>query len=238
MNIQASVDKLIMNLEGLKANMPDPTDKAKSMTFDNFFEEASAQLDKLTSLDVAPDEASALPNMSPIASTTPSFSTLQETNWIVDSQSEATRLRPNMREFMDATGASAADASEILYGVIGSNADLRDWSKIMASGSPIDAARAATRQLYNSDKEYALVNSTEYRQPNFDDVLNEHSLASKEVLYQEGNFAEIQATAETKQLMAVSSSGLLLRGAGSTQEQIERTAWIFGFDAPQIQSLV
>jgi hypothetical protein len=30
-------------------------------------------------------------------------------------------------------------------------------------------------------------------------------------------------------LAQLSSSGLLLCGAGSSQEQIERTAWLFGF---------
>ena len=33
----------------------------------------------------------------------------------------------NMREFMDAIGASSQDASELLYGMIGSNEDYRDW---------------------------------------------------------------------------------------------------------------
>ena len=37
--------------------------------------------------------------------------------------------------------------------------------------------------------------------------------------------------------MAVSSSGLLLRGAGSSQEQIERTAWLFGFSTEGLSSL-
>ena len=234
MDIQAGVDRLILSLENFKANIPELTDKLKNTTFDDFFEEASAQLDKLTSLDVNRDEVAASLDLSPVASAAPSFSELQETNWLADTQSEATRFRPNMREFMDATGASTVDASEILYGVIGSNADLRDWSKIMASGSPIDAARAATRQLYNSDKEYALVNSTEYGRLNFDEVLREHSLASKNLLNRVGNFAQIQANPEIQETMAVSSSGLLLRGAGTTQEQLERTAWLFGFDPPQL----
>jgi hypothetical protein len=138
-----------------------------------------------------------------------------------------------MKEFMDATGATAANASELLYGVIGSNADLRDWSKIMASGNPVDAARAATRQLYNSDKDYALVNHADYGTDRFADTLAESSLSSKTVLSRSGNFADIATGADTSATMAVSSTGLLLRGAWSTQEQIERTAWLFGFDAPE-----
>jgi hypothetical protein len=53
------------------------------------------------------------------------------------------------------------------------------------------------------------------------------------VLSRSGNFADIATGADTRTTMAVSSTGLLLRGAGATQEQIERTAWLFGFDAPE-----
>ena len=129
---------------------------------------------------------------------------------------------------------SASDASELLYGVIGSNADLRDWSKIMSSGNPVDAARAATGQLYNSDKDYALVNHADFGTLRFNDTLAESSLVSKTVLSQSGNFADIETGAGANALMAVSSTGLLLRSAGVTQAQIERTAWLFGFDVPEV----
>ena len=162
------------------------------------------------------------------------FAQFQTQSWLVDSQREATAARPNMKEFMDATGASAADASELLYGVIGSNADLRDWSQIMASSNPVDAARASTGQLYNSDKEYALVNHPHFGTLRFNETLAESSLSSKTVLSQSGNFADIETGAGANALMAVSSTGLLLRGAGSNQEQIGRTAWLFGFDVPEI----
>lgn len=160
-----------------------------------------------------------------------SFSLLRVQDWLVDTEAQARASRPNMREFMDATGLTAADASELLYGVIGSNADLRDWSKIMASGNPVDAARAATGQLYNSDKDYALVKHQDYGQLNFEETLAQSSLPSKTVVQQQGNFATIEADNGLQHTMAVSSTGLILRGAGTTQAQIERTAWLFGFDA-------
>ena len=162
------------------------------------------------------------------------FAQFQTQSGLVYSQRHATAARPNMKEFMDATGASAADASELLYGVIGSNADLRDWSQIMASSNPVDAARASTGQLYNSDKEYALVNHPDFGTLRFNETLAESSLSSKTVLSQSGNFADIETGAGANALMAVSSTGLLLRGAGSNQEQIGRTAWLFGFDVPEI----
>ena len=56
--------------------------------------------------------------------------------------------KPNMREFMDATGADAATASELLYGVVGANRDTRDWGAIMSSSNPVAAATQATGAMY------------------------------------------------------------------------------------------
>jgi hypothetical protein len=61
----------------------------------------------------------------------------------------ASGSRPNMKEFMDATGADAATASQLLYGAVGSNVDVRDWSKIMSSSNPVQAAQTATAQMYS-----------------------------------------------------------------------------------------
>jgi hypothetical protein len=58
--------------------------------------------------------------------------------------------KPNMREFMDATGVDAATASQLLYGSVGSNKDIRDWNAIMGSNDPTRAAQEATRQMYST----------------------------------------------------------------------------------------
>jgi hypothetical protein len=58
--------------------------------------------------------------------------------------------KPNMREFMEATGVDAATASQALYGSVGSNVDIRDWGAIMSSGDPLRAAQEATRQMYST----------------------------------------------------------------------------------------
>ena len=58
--------------------------------------------------------------------------------------------KPNMREFMDATGATSAQASQALYGSVGSNEDIRNWDAIMASDNPLQATQAATSQMYGS----------------------------------------------------------------------------------------
>ena len=58
---------------------------------------------------------------------------------------------PNMREFMEATGVTDPnEASNLLYGVVGSNKDTRDWGSIMSSADPVAAAKAATAQMYTS----------------------------------------------------------------------------------------
>ncbi len=56
--------------------------------------------------------------------------------------------KPSIKEFMDASGTSFEDAVDVIYGVIGSNADYRDWTKIMASQDPMSEARRATGQNY------------------------------------------------------------------------------------------
>ena len=62
--------------------------------------------------------------------------------------------KPDTATFMKATGADFSTASSLLYGVIGSNTDYRDWNAIMAAGDPVLAARQATGALYNSDLPY------------------------------------------------------------------------------------
>jgi len=72
--------------------------------------------------------------------------------------------KPNMREFMQALSNTTVEkllndpnpeyqqitrlASELLYGVVGSNEDTRDWSMIMGSGDIVKAARQATAEMY------------------------------------------------------------------------------------------
>ena len=71
-------------------------------------------------------------------------------NYLLDDHIAVGVGKPNLAEFIRATGASTWDASEALYGTVGSNSDLRDWEKIMGSENPLAAARIATRQLYEA----------------------------------------------------------------------------------------
>ena len=72
--------------------------------------------------------------------------------------------KPNLRELMESvTGRTmdelyadpnsnwkkiSKDASEILYGVVGSNNDTRDWESIMSSENIFDTARSETEKMY------------------------------------------------------------------------------------------
>lgn len=68
-------------------------------------------------------------------------------SWLTTAETSQAQ-RPSIKEFMDRSKAPFLDASELIYGVVGSNTDVRDWSAIMASDDPISAARQATGQMY------------------------------------------------------------------------------------------
>lgn len=138
--------------------------------------------------------------------------------------------RPNIKQFMDKTGASFEDASELIYGVIGSNTDKRNWHAIMSSNDPVSMARQATAALYNSGDSYA-------------DANNANHLTAESTIAKSGNFALEQVKDDKgkivdRGLRLVDSQGLLLRSAGQSAEQIQRNAWLFGFDTAPLQKLV
>jgi len=219
----AQMDQLITSLQNIRATLAEDNSKNNNGDFGAMFDTAlsNALEEPAPQMNV---NAAGMANDSPAQS----FDDYMAMNLLGTKLDTSRAARPNMREFMDATGASSQDASELLYGVIGNNGDYRDWGAIMASDNPIDAARAATGQLYNSSLSYELVNDASYGTLDFADELAAKTLTDETTLGRQGNFA-IHANEDTSSLMAVSSSGLLLRGAGSSQEQIERTAWLFGF---------
>lgn len=142
--------------------------------------------------------------------------------------------RPNMKQFMDATGASFEDASEFIYGVIGSNTDSRDWGAIMSSKDPIASVRQATNALYNSSSSLPNPLGT-YMGPT-------------DTVDKSGNFGvrlamePVSSTDPTKKIVdsglkLIDSQGLILRDAGETADQIARNAWLFGFDMTSLNSL-
>ena len=60
-----------------------------------------------------------------------------------------TTKKPSIKELMDFTNMSFEDASSILYGVVGSNEDTRDWNKILTSSDVLKTAKEETNLMYN-----------------------------------------------------------------------------------------
>ena len=136
--------------------------------------------------------------------------------------------RPYIKQFMDRTGVQSQDASELIYGVVGSNTDVRDWTAIMASDDPITAARQATGQMYGR---------TDIT-PRTDAIY----MGASDTLAKEGNFAvrlfkDEEDKVVDQGLKLIDSQGLLLRDAGNSPDTIIRNAWLFGFDTQPLPKL-
>ena len=230
----AQIDQLITNLQGLKASFTQNSTASDGSDFDSVF--ASALSDAEAAADEMAPIISASKSTSSLATQTSSFDTYRAMDLLTDNPDSARAARPNLREFMTATGASFGDSSELLYGVIGSNDDYRDWRAIMGTDNPVDAARAATAQLYNSDVDYQLRFDASYGTPQFEATLAANSLVDATTLGKTDNFA-LQSSGEGTSLIAVSSTGLILGPAGTSQEQIERKAWLFGFSTEGLGAL-
>ena len=175
--------------------------------------------------------------VAPIAVDAPATSSASFSNTLAVAQAPKTLLttaeacsasRPNIKAFMDRTGAQFLDASELIYGVVGSNTDVRDWTAIMASNDPISAARQATGQMYGrtditprNDATYMGQGDTVAREGNF----------AVRLLKDEDNKVVDQG------LKLIDAQGLLLRDAGNSPETIARNAWLFGFDTQPLAQL-
>jgi len=128
-----------------------------------------------------------------------------------------------------AQGIDTSQGVELLSGVVGSNTDTRDWSKIMESGDVLASARAATGQMYSNSAATAnnLLNST-----NEFDV----SQASDDGpnLTIGGGYdgpSIVKHNIGGKEYFAiVSADGLVLRGAYSTLESAQEAGVNFGVD--------
>lgn len=148
-------------------------------------------------------------------------------SWLTTTQASLAQ-RPSIKEFMDLTGAEFLDASELIYGVIGSNTDVRDWSAVMASVDPITAARQATNQMYGRIDMPQRTDAT--------------YMKASDTVAIEGNFAvrlpkDPDEQAGHHGLKLIDAQGLLLRDAGTTPETIARNAWLFGFDTQPLAKL-
>lgn len=142
---------------------------------------------------------------------------------------EAQAAKPHISDFMKRTGVDFLTASELLYGVVGSNVERRDWATIMSQGDPVTAARHATRAMYGDTS-----------QPPRTDA---RYLDDATTLARQGNFALTEERVRkgapaVQDVKLVDAQGLLLRSAGQDAATMARNAWLFGFDMADAQALI
>lgn len=148
-------------------------------------------------------------------------------SWVTTA--EASRVsRPNITTFMERTGAAFNDAAGVIFGVVGSNTDVRDWSAIMSSEDPMTSVRQATAQMYGRTDIPPRTDAS------YMDNIN--------TLARDGNFAIRQLKDEQGQvtnqgLKLIDAQGLVLRDAGGSAKKIARNAWLFGFDTKPLAKL-
>lgn len=147
-----------------------------------------------------------------------------------------TTKKPSIKELMDFTNMSFEDASSILYGVVGSNEDSRDWNKILTSSDVLKTAKEETAKMYNG-----------YTAP-LEEVVDEteENPVKKTIDVQEGNIKFLQ-TSQTNEELGVdvvsdslylaASNGLLLRSAGNTPKEILDSLNAFGFSVEPLKNL-
>ena len=153
MQIIHKIDKLISQLTDLKPEMSDDL-STNEKKFNDLLKSAVETSYEITGSVSEPDSS---PEAS-VSNGTP--------NWVdqnYDYYIESPR-KPNMRELMEAISGKSVDelyleseeswqkisdqASEMLYGVIGSNLDTRDWTSIMSSDDILKAAKDQTAIMY------------------------------------------------------------------------------------------
>ncbi len=130
--------------------------------------------------------------------------------------------KPDTATFMRATGADFSTASSLLYGVVGSNTDYRDWNAIMASGDPVQAARQATGALYNSDLPYTSDNG--------------FKPSDAQTVAASGNFAWLNVD-QREGLWIMNNHGEALRQLPASAPDILRAARDFGLDTAELATL-
>ena len=176
MQISNKIDQLITDLKNLKPNLINDTVDNKEKF--NSLLKAAIETDYLgekKSLEhyIEPEKK--------VSKKTPSW---VGSNYYYDPENPR---KPNMYELMMAISGKkpeelyaesnsnwrkiSSQASEILYGVVGSNADTRDWSSIMSSDNVVKAAQVQTGKMYepmvdiisqvNSEKQIAVIKNKE-----------------------------------------------------------------------------
>lgn len=130
--------------------------------------------------------------------------------------------KPNVAEFMQATGSDASTASQLLYGVVSGATDFRNWDAIMSSNDPVLAARQATGALYNSDLPYS---DGQGIKP-----------SASEIIAAEGNFAWLKID-NRESLWLMDKQGEALRQVAMSAPEILRATRDYGLNPADLAPL-
>ena len=150
MQVQTQIDRLIENLEALKVSLSQPS-ASQSNTFAQNLDSAMADIEKISET-VAGNQNAFSPDMGAqviVQDAIPGWfdpsnpkkpSTMQLMEIMTGQEPSEIFDREDFKKL-------SHEASDMLYGAIGSNVDKRDWGSIMTSGSIISALRAANSEL-------------------------------------------------------------------------------------------
>lgn len=218
----------------------------------------SVELNPIPSVNFTADKpkanATTKSDFSSVMRTTQEIVTDEKPKSRLTTAEDALANRPSIKEFMDLTGVNFLTASDLIYGVIGSNTDIRNWSVILSEQDPVTALRKATGEQYGlvtpiiepAEKVIDINKAT-----NNEQTKEQSTYITPETTIQvNGNFALYQekevipATDKTEQIVTIKAQGLklidangkILRDAGHTAEQIEHNAWLFGFDTQELST--
>lgn len=224
------VTSVISAVSTTNKTQPEPVPKVGSISASSF----SILLDTATGLTA--NQTTTHPPAAPVSMASPLFAASTST---VPYASGTVRLltaealmpgassavgKPSTAEFMAKTGVDSETAASVLYGVIGSNKDYRDWEAIMTSADPLADARASTAALYTGNLPYAPADA--------------HTPNQSTILAQAGPFAFIQeSTTRPPALYLLDSQGNILRPAGYNPPDILRNIRDFGFDVAQLADI-
>ena len=152
--------------------------------------------------------------------TSSSSSTTSFSNYLLQvTQNDTPTYKPSMKEFMDKTGASWEEAS-VVYS--NDSTDTRDWTKIMASDNPLNAAREATSQMYNAtDRKY----------------IGGYTPSDSQIYAKTDNFVYYKDNDGNDRLALTDKNGVLLRERNGSAETIKNNLLAFGFDLTQLDTL-
>jgi hypothetical protein len=156
--------------------------------------------------------------------------------------------KPNMKELMEALGGKsieemqadgsysdiAKQSSELLYGVVGSNKDTRNWDEIMNSDDILSAAQKATGQMYSNNKPDKNITSKSTSNPDLIGTTNPET-GEKYKYFNVGQTFDKPTVVETSPgtFAIVDTNGQVLRGGYNSKERAEEQGVNFGVGVDQ-----